>query len=230
MWCGWHTLVTGVTVVRHRHHCPCPGDRPATASAGNGLGVRAVGSAVNAGDSQSVLDSRSLAPRINHALRIHPDNGGGTGLRALARHSGCPVTVGMAGFEPAASCSQSRRANQAAPHPVGYRSLSCQARACARRARPTTRPAIQTRCLTGRGQHDHRTTRRAIPVLLAKRSPPPRGRSSMAEPQPSKLVMRVRFPSPAPSRLRKAADVTRRPAPAASRPAACMAPGERATR
>ena len=27
---------------------------------------------------------------------------------------------------------------------------------------------------------------------------PPRGRSSMAEPQPSKLVMRVRFPSPAP--------------------------------
>jgi hypothetical protein len=30
-------------------------------------------------------------------------------------------------------------------------------------------------------------------------SGPPRGRSSMAEPQPSKLVMRVRFPSPAPS-------------------------------
>ena len=33
--------------------------------------------------------------------------------------------VGMAGFEPAASCSQSRRANQAAPHPadrsVAYR-------------------------------------------------------------------------------------------------------------
>jgi hypothetical protein len=27
--------------------------------------------------------------------------------------------VGMAGFEPAASCSQSRRANQAAPHPAG---------------------------------------------------------------------------------------------------------------
>ena len=26
-----------------------------------------------------------------------------------------------------------------------------------------------------------------------------RGRSSMAEPQPSKLVMRVRFPSPAPT-------------------------------
>ena len=35
------------------------------------------------------------------------------------------AVVGMAGFEPAASCSQSRRANQAAPHPadrsVAYR-------------------------------------------------------------------------------------------------------------
>jgi hypothetical protein len=37
----------------------------------------------------------------------------------------CSDVVGMAGFEPAASCSQSRRANQAAPHPadrsVAYR-------------------------------------------------------------------------------------------------------------
>jgi hypothetical protein len=31
----------------------------------------------------------------------------------------CSDLVGMAGFEPAASCSQSRRANQAAPHPAG---------------------------------------------------------------------------------------------------------------
>ena len=30
-----------------------------------------------------------------------------------------PDLVGMARFELAASCSQSRRANQAAPHPVG---------------------------------------------------------------------------------------------------------------
>jgi hypothetical protein len=30
----------------------------------------------------------------------------------------CPDLVGMPGFEPGASCSQSRRANQAAPHPV----------------------------------------------------------------------------------------------------------------
>ncbi len=35
------------------------------------------------------------------------------------------ATVGMPGFEPGASCSQSRRANQAAPHP----------------ARPGSRPA-----------------------------------------------------------------------------------------
>ena|SRR5215475_383909 len=37
----------------------------------------------------------------------------------------CSDLVGMAGFEPATSCSQSRRANQAAPHPadrsVAYR-------------------------------------------------------------------------------------------------------------
>ena len=40
----------------------------------------------------------------------------------------CSELVGMAGFEPAASCSQSRRANQAAPHPadrsVAYRPAS----------------------------------------------------------------------------------------------------------
>ena len=41
----------------------------------------------------------------------------------------CSELVGMAGFEPAASCSQSRRANQAAPHPadrsVAYRPACC---------------------------------------------------------------------------------------------------------
>ena len=36
--------------------------------------------------------------------------------RGLTIHS--KIAVGMAGFEPAASCSQSRRANQAALHPV----------------------------------------------------------------------------------------------------------------
>jgi hypothetical protein len=35
--------------------------------------------------------------------------------------------VGMAGFEPAASCSQSRRANQAAPHPAGQPKLTSSA-------------------------------------------------------------------------------------------------------
>src|SRR5215813_7529386 len=43
----------------------------------------------------------------------------------LTKINMCSDLVGMAGFEPAASCSQSRRANQAAPHPadrsVAYR-------------------------------------------------------------------------------------------------------------
>src|SRR5437763_8002986 len=44
---------------------------------------------------------------------------------------------------------------------------------------------------------------------VAAEAPPPgsRGRSSMAEPQPSKLVMRVRFPSPAPTRNPRSAMV-----------------------
>src|SRR5215831_16561280 len=45
--------------------------------------------------------------------------------RNLAKIDMYSELVGMAGFEPAASCSQSRRANQAAPHPadrsVAYR-------------------------------------------------------------------------------------------------------------
>src|SRR5215467_5902750 len=41
------------------------------------------------------------------------------------------------------------------------------------------------------------TLGRTVRYTVAAR--PPRGRSSMAEPQPSKLVMRVRFPSPAPT-------------------------------
>src|SRR5262249_59805330 len=45
--------------------------------------------------------------------------------RAWVKIDVCSDLVGMAGFEPAASCSQSRRANQAAPHPadrsVAYR-------------------------------------------------------------------------------------------------------------
>ncbi len=40
----------------------------------------------------------------------------GTVDKGLTIHS--KIAVGMAGFEPAASCSQSRRANQAALHPV----------------------------------------------------------------------------------------------------------------
>ena len=106
----------------------------------------------------------------------------------------------MAGFEPAASCSQSRRANQAAPHPAGHPRLSCHARPPDRPARPrhppgfysehhlSQLPAVACGC-----------TRSGGPVRYSLAGQPPRGRSSMAEPQPSKLVMRVRFPSPAPA-------------------------------
>jgi hypothetical protein len=175
----------------------------------------------------------------------------------------------MAGFEPAASCSQSRRANQAALHPV-----------CCTGARPTARSEADARKSTGKRRAGWQSTarpprgwpgrapreRRApgrprgrlagadgprglrplrcraqptisrrqylsfalqgrplsdvtfcfgcasglerCPALVTRwlvgrervRYPwlPPRGRSSMVEPQPSKLVMRVRFPSPAP--------------------------------
>ena len=55
---------------------------------------------------------------------------------------------------------------------------------CARRDLPGPRRRYATRVRSG-------------PLTS---SAPPRGRSSMVEPQPSKLVMRVRFPSPALSR------------------------------
>ncbi len=45
-------------------------------------------------------------------------------MLSLTKIDMCSELVGMAGFEPAASCSQSRRANQAAPHPAEpFRSL-----------------------------------------------------------------------------------------------------------
>src|SRR5258708_35214919 len=50
-------------------------------------------------------------------------------------------------------------------------------------------------------RRDHRE-----PGTLHLAAKPPRGRSSMAEPQPSKLVMRVRFPSPAPTRNPRSED------------------------
>jgi hypothetical protein len=53
-------------------------------------------------------------------------------------NSNC-LRVGMAGFEPAASCSQSRRANQAAPHPVTPESLYRRPRLPCTSHRPTPR-------------------------------------------------------------------------------------------
>ena len=56
--------------------------------------------------------------------------------------------VGMAGFEPAASCSQSRRANQAAPHPAD-RSVAYRP-GCYRLVRSSSRaPNARRRYLNG---------------------------------------------------------------------------------
>jgi hypothetical protein len=109
-------------------------------------------------------------------------------ILSLTKIDMCSELVGMAGFEPAASCSQSRRANQAAPHPAGpFRSLPLSRRALRSSVRPCYGYAVD-----------------ASPAW--RRSPRgPGGRSSMAEPQPSKLVMRVRFPSPAPTENRSSA-------------------------
>jgi hypothetical protein len=54
-------------------------------------------------------------------------------------------------------------------------------------------PCYQRRLALAPPTHRHQAG--TLPVATK----PPRGRSSMAEPQPSKLVMRVRFPSPAPT-------------------------------
>jgi hypothetical protein len=104
----------------------------------------------------------------------------------------------MPGFEPGASCSQSRRANQAAPHPVK------PAESYLVRSRRLSIAARLGRCPGCRWPRPRRTTSAlgnpggGETVRYAKAGEPPRGRSSMVEPQPSKLVMRVRFPSPAP--------------------------------
>ena len=103
----------------------------------------------------------------------------------------------MPGFEPGASCSQSRRANQAAPHPAGPNgSLPSRVRraACTQRPRRPLRKQRHVRPRRG----GTGTLAGAHPVG-GSRPAWARGRSSMAEPQPSKLVMRVRFPSPAPT-------------------------------
>src|SRR5699024_10777350 len=91
-------------------------------------------------------------------------------------------SVGVAGLEPATSCSQSMRANQAALHPV----------------RRTPRMASPERVCDHCSGHCTLVPRRLHESRGNSGSPVPCGRSSMVEPQPSKLVVRVRFSSPAP--------------------------------
>jgi hypothetical protein len=121
---------------------------------------------------------------------------GGRGIYLSGRAT-CPLNlVGMPGFEPGASCSQSRRANQAAPHPADTpKPIPC-------------RPLCLNPSPGVHGRPPMKPVRYSLAVQL------PRGRSSMAEPQPSKLVMRVRFPSPAPTRRSRS---TRSPAAELSR-------------
>ena len=127
--------------------------------------------------------------------------------------------VGMAGFEPAASCSQSRRANQAAPHPVeptvAYppigqaprrrgAHMACVTTVTLRGSARSRRTKPRHSALPGPARAVRPRCRETATLSMLTRcqtqpSAGTRGRSSMAEPQPSKLVMRVRFPSPAPT-------------------------------
>ena len=145
------------------------------------------------------------------------------------------LLVGAGGFEPPASCSQSRRANQAAPHPVEpIRSLPSMGRDPRRRrasqeppAAVTAEPgsAFQSCPASANGPAGPWLSPPRPAATVRRRCPEPvrcpcflvprhssyrtRGRSSMAEPQPSKLVMRVRFPSPAPTRNPRSAAYNR---------------------
>ena len=95
-------------------------------------------------------------------------------MPSLIKIDMCSELVGMAGFEPAASCSQSRRANQAAPHPVEpNRSLPAD-RSRSRRSRPAghcptpviserfgpdAAKPVRCRCSPGAGHTSHRDAR-----------------------------------------------------------------------
>jgi hypothetical protein len=67
-------------------------------------------------------------PCASNGRRLHPQRRS-SGPTVTPKLIFCKIyiaydLVGMPGFEPGASCSQSRRANQAAPHPVRNGSLS----------------------------------------------------------------------------------------------------------
>ena len=140
----------------------------------------------------------------------------------------CSDLVGMAGFEPAASCSQSRRANQAAPHPAD-RSVAYRPALYRLSHRRPEVPAAPSRRLTVAclGVSALGTLAGTLSVLTWRGIWSPRrtrGRSSMAEPQPSKLVMRVRFPSPAPTRKPRSTRVREQPPLAIRTPSPASVP------
>ncbi len=160
-------------------------------------------------EAQRATDSLTIAPapRTYHRRRMSatshtsgPDSDNGTWLEierpsgplpidnqspastGVRRDSDVDLLVGVAGFEPTAPRSQSECATKLRHTPVHH---WC--------------PAQPTRRQGSRVSHRSRPTTKRMPVRLGRRRfGGACGRSSMVEPQPSKLAMRVRFPSPAP--------------------------------
>lgn len=111
--------------------------------------------------------------------------------------------VGMAGFEPTTFRSQSGRATNLRHIPCRRRESTRPPPAPGGPVPPTGRP-VRQRSERRRDRAGRR--RRPAGTLGTARTRPAwsrslRGRSSMAEPLPSKQTVRVRFPSPAPPRL-----------------------------
>src|ERR1022692_3180997 len=82
----------------------------------------------------------------------------------------------------------------------------------AERGRAPSRPALRRDAKPRLQSHQAAepcTGRGVKPVRYVMVAQPPRGRSSMAEPQPSKLVMPVRSRSPAPRKKPRSAILTR---------------------
>jgi hypothetical protein len=99
------------------------------------------------------------------------------------------VNVGVAGFEPTAPRSQSECATKLRHTPWRRQVYAVGGRPCA-----AASPGRATRGISGS------RTRERFSTLGPARHPgaAARGRSSMVEPQSSKLITRVRFSSPAP--------------------------------
>ncbi len=114
-------------------------------------------------------------------------------------HADGAVVVGVPGLEPGAFRSQSGRATKLRHTPQHPRSRIRDARRLVRAPGYSRRPAPAECWRDGLGGTPERLPCLTKPEAAPRRAPARScGCSSMAELQPSKLVMRVRFPSPAP--------------------------------